>query len=291
MTESTLHSNTKAATSVAATRRPKSPQALLGGASPTARGDAKRDQTLVWLSRWGYTLPDILALRMELHRSAGVHLVDRMVRDGLVREIIGGGDFGYWKYRDVDGKRARTGPYVLMLTEYGKDRAAALDKMLGVPFTRQVSGIQSIRHNLLCQRVVAHIMRSNDQILDYIPEPAVRAASEKGQKEPDCILVTPEMKFALEIELTPKNNSAGALDRALHSVATGLIGKKFKWVRYLHPTEYQAQSYRSAWARGEIPLWHKVGSKWEPTGEVWVIPEDIRDQVSFKFEETLQRSC
>lgn len=267
----------------------KNSQLLAGGAQAVARGADKQNQALIWLSRWGYSTPEILSgLLGGLHSSGGHRLTSRLVKSGMAREIIAGGDFGYWKYEKINGRRHRHGPFILTLSEYGKSRALEIDKIPGANWSRQIHGIQSIRHNLVCQQVVAEmIAECGKKLIDYVPESSSRLASAKGCKQPDCLLITNRgSRIAIEIELTPKNNSAGALDRAFFALSRLLDDNPSKqdqiveYAVYMHPTDYHAKQYQENWRNTQIPIWTK-NAKWEKTGDYIEKPVEIFRRARF----------
>lgn len=257
--------------------------AQTGEHNPRGRGKEKRIVALRWLNRWGYATPQTLTEALDLDRTAGPRLVKQLVDRDLAREVAAGGNWGYWRYgiNRETGRRERQGPYLVMLTEVGKSTAISIDGMLGATWERQVAGIQSIRHNLICQRFTAQLLNSKG-FIDYMPEPSTRAASEGGVKQPDAIVISSKgEKVAIEIEITPKSLATGALERALKSVVTGIQEKRFSRLIYVFGSDTFKNSYKKVWDRGQLAEWEKKGSKYEATGAVWRIPAEIRASVGF----------
>lgn len=263
--------------------------AQTGIAKPHERAMEKRRQALIWLNRWGYATPQTLAEALGLGRVAGSRLVDQLVSRDLARVVVAGGSWGFWRY-EVDaqtGKRERRGPYLVMLSEVGKATSVAIDNTPGAPYERQVAGIQSIRHNLIAQRFTAHLL-NNGGYAEYLPEPSARAASMAGQKEPDVVVVrrSDGLRVAVEIELTPKSRQTGALDRALMSVADAL-GHRFDAAIYVFASQHLADSYESVWQSGNLPIWVKRGSRFEPNGEFRTLSDEVRMSVAFMQSDLL----
>lgn len=251
--------------------------------NPRGRGREKRIEAMRWLSRWGYSTPAILAELVGVHRTAGPRLAAQLIQRDLVRETIAGGNWGYWKYQTnkETGKREAQGPYVLMLTEVGKATAVSLDSTVGAPWERQVAGIQSIRHNLIAQRLTVELLRKRG-FSDYLPEPTTRAASQTGVKEPDVIVTDGNgRRVAIEVELTPKSLQTGALDRALLAVAYALKRNTFDQCVYVFGSDHFRQQYQRIWESGKVAEWEKKGAKWEPTGNTIKISDEIRSRGGF----------
>jgi hypothetical protein len=251
--------------------------------NPRGRGREKRIAALRWLNRWGYATPQTLAEALGLDRTAGPRLVAQLVARDLVREVVAGGNWGYWRYGlNVEtGRRERQGPYLVMLTEVGKTTAVASDTTLGAVWERQVSGIQSIRHNLICQRFTARLLTQRG-FTDYLPEPSTRAASQDGVKQPDVVAISSGgERVAIEIELTPKSLQTGALERALQAVAMGVRTKKYDQLIYVFGSSHFRDSYKRVWDRGQLNSWEKRGSRWEMTGTYWTIPAEVTSRVGF----------
>ncbi|MDP1541507.1 MAG: hypothetical protein Q8L72_12755 [Moraxellaceae bacterium] len=253
-----------------------------GVKNPRGRGLDKRKAAMIWLNRWGYATPQTLAEALDLDRTAGPRLVAQLVQRDLVREVAAGGQWGYWRYgiNAETGRRERQGPYVVMLTEVGKTTAVACDNTLGAPWERQVSGVQSIRHNLITQRFMALLLHSRGYT-DYLPEPSARAASKDGIKQPDVVAIKNTTRVAIEIELTPKSLQTGALERALQAVAQGVNSKRFDQLVYVFGSDHFRQAYERVWQRGKLAEWEKKGSRWEPTGQFWQIPDHVKARVAF----------
>lgn len=265
--------------------------ASTGVENPRERATTKRKHALMWLNRWGYATPKTLAAFLKIDRSNGSKLVNQLIKKNLVREVVSGGDWGYWKYQtsSTTGKRERQGPYVLMLTEVGKSTALATDNLsIGAAFERQVSGVQSIRHNLLTQLYTCHLLTSKPfDYINFMPEPSMRNASISGKKQPDIVMLTrKKQRHAIEVELTPKSRNTGALDRALLSVAYALRNNEYDLVAYVFSTKNAASTYENVWQSGQIPIWKQVGSRWEPTNENHSI-EEIKNRVVFLVSDLL----
>lgn len=261
-----------------------------GVENPRSRATEKRKLALIWLNRWGYCTPRTLADFLQIDRSNGAKLVNQLIKKNLVREVVSGGDWGYWKYQQSSstGKRERQGPYVLMLTEVGKATASALDNSTGAAFERQVSGVQSIRHNLLTQIYTCTLLADDTlSYINFMPEPMARNQSLSGTKQPDVVMLTKNGKrHAIEIELTPKSRTTGALDRALLSVAYALENENYELVAYVFSSKAAASAYEKIWQAGHIPVWKQVGSRWEPTKEVHSI-KNIQSKAVFLVSDLL----
>lgn len=236
-----------------------------------------------WLNRWGYSTPSILAELVGVDRTAGPRLAAQLIKRDLAREVAAGGNWGYWRYgrNSATGRREAQGPFLLLLTEVGKTTAISLDSTVGAPWERQVAGIQSIRHNLIAQRFTIELL-TKGQFSEYLPEPTTRAASQSGIKEPDVVVTNADgVRVAVEIELTPKSHQTGALDRALLAVAYALKRKTFDQCVYVFGSDHFRQQYERVWQSGKLAEWEKRGSKWEPTGKVWGIPDEVRARCGF----------
>ena len=258
-----------------------------GAVAPRSRAVDKRRKALKWLNRWGYSTPGILAELLGVDRSAGPRLVQQLAARDLVREVVAGGNWGYWRYgpNRETGKRDRQGPFVVMLTETGKATAIAVDNTLGATWERQVSGIQSIRHNLMTQQVVVQMINLLG-FDDYLTEPQLREQSKPGRKQPDAILLKGSEKTAIEIELTPKSTQTGALDRALMAVAQAIADHQFQYAMYLFSSDEHRKTYERAWQRETIPIWKKNGNTWETTSSRG-ISDAIRASVQFVQSDVL----
>lgn len=251
--------------------------------NPRGRAREKRIEAMRWLNRWGYTTPAILSELTGIDRTAGPRLAAQLIKRDLVREVAAGGNWGYWRYgvNSITGKREAQGPYLLLLTEVGKTTAVSLDSTTGAPWERQVAGIQSIRHNLIAQRFTVELLNQREYS-DYLPEATTRAASESGVKEPDVVVVSDAgHRVAIEIELTPKSTTTGALDRALLAVAFALKRNTFDQCVYVFGSDHFRKQYERTWKAGKLAEWEKKGAKWETTGRIFNIPDDVSARCGF----------
>ena len=247
--------------------KPRNPRALARGKTPHERAHDKEEQSLTWIYRWGFTTPATLEILMKLPRSAVAKLVDRLVDRERLRVIPSPSSFGFWRYEVIDGKRRRTGPYLLVLTDVGAAMASNLSPR---PHAYELNpnrlNADKVRHDLLCQRAVAGLMASGEYA-NYFPESYINSWSESGIKQPDCILLknlpppagAPDAKpaqrrTALEIELTPKNGRR--LDQALSRVGELLSKGQIQKVMYLMASKWAAEAYAERWSK-PIQRWTK----------------------------------
>lgn len=267
--------------------------------SPMERADEKLEEALKWLNRWGYTTPAILGSLVQLENTEiantptqqkaateqqGRRLAQRMQIKGLVKTVLTGGNWGFWKYtNDQNGVRKKTGPFLLILTELGKGAAQSIDVGLGAPHNRQVHGVQSIRHNLICQTVTIEYLKRG--FSDYEPEASRRTESKSGVKQPDCILIKDDgRRVALEIELSPKRGAP--LDRALISVCKGLETGRFDFCIYLFASAVASEIYESIWANRKLQIWQNKNGKWFENG-FYDVHQAVASRVKFAKSEIL----
>jgi hypothetical protein len=262
--------------------------ASTGIENPRGRALDKRVQVLRWMNRWGYCTPKILAEMLDLAQPLGRRVADQMIKKGILKEVLPGGHAGYSKLglNRLTGKMELQGPYLLMLTEAGKSTAMAIDGQLGATWERQISGVQSINHNLVTQRFTAHMLNFAG-FHDFIPEAMTRTASQSGKKQPDVLLINNQERVAIEIELTPKSETTGALDRALEAVASGISLKEFDRLIYVFGSDSLLNSYKKKWDAGRIDEWKIDRSRYEKTGKFWQIPADTLSRVTFSQNDFL----
>jgi hypothetical protein len=258
-----------------------------------ARAQEKREITLRWLNRWGYTTPNVLSHLLATPQGPepllGSRLITQLIKIGMVREVACGGNWGYWKLlRNArTGRRERQGPFLAMLTEAGKSTASGLDDAPGARWERQVSGIQIVRHNLICQQVVAMTLNTT-RYVDYRPDSTLEVPSTVGQKRPDCVLTRSDgALLALEIELTPKQGTAR--DRSLTASLMMLKRGGVNGVLYLFASEQCAAGYRAIWESGRLPYWYRESGCWRQDG-VTDIPEHLRSCAWFQQSDLLRGS-
>lgn len=267
--------------------------------SPIDRADEKLEDALIWLSRWGYSTPSVLGSLVQLENpmaestpaqqkaateQQGRRLAERMQAKGLVKSVLTSGNWGFWKYIvDQYGLRKKAGPFLLVLTEIGKGAAQSIDASLGAPHHRQVHGVQSIRHNLICQTVTIEYLKRG--FSDYEPEASRRTESKPGIKQPDCILIKDDgRRVALEIELSPKRGAP--LDRALISVCKGLETGSFDFCIYLFASAVASEIYESTWANRKLQIWQNKNGKWFENG-FYNVHQAVACRVKFTKSEIL----
>jgi len=236
---------------------------LIAGPSSRAVFAEKRETALIWLNRWGYATPKIFEELLGLKKPAGRYLVEKLVKAGEVKEeYIEGASAGYSKLELIEGKRTEVAPFLVMLTEKGKTLAQMLDNETeGSNWTRQLHATQSVHHNLMCQYATLVFKRElGANFVDYLPEASTETESKAGIKQPD-VLLTKRVgdrfeTIALEIEMTPKYNHHGALDKALRGILYALKTNVTSVV-YLFKSKESGARYQEHWDLGKIPVWKK----------------------------------
>lgn len=253
--------------------------------SPYQRAEEKRKAALIWLNRWGYTTPEILAALTKTQLGAGAKLARQMVKAGIFREVACSAG-GYTKYLPIDGKRQRVGPYLLMLTNAGKEMAVAYDLCCpeGAQNPRQVSSLTIVRHNLLCQMVVARRIGPLDE---YLPEPSAKDVR-PGYKKADCLITEPSENCveAIEIELSPKNGAD--LHNALCALGRSFHRGDFDTVSYHFSSPKAMEKYQQLWLFGDLQTHVKTARAGYYEVEDFSLHHQYRDLVSFRFDPYLQ---
>jgi len=259
--------------------------------NPRGRAVDKRKFIMKWMNRWGYATPQTISEALGIERSNGLKTVNQLIKKGLLRETISGSDFGYWRraINRTNKKTERQGPYVLMLTESGKATAIAIDSTMGAPFEKQVSGIQTIRHNLIAQRYTASMLNDKTQnYVDYLPEAMTREQSTADKKQPDVVMLTSDGdRHAIEIELSPKSKKTGALPRAFLSVLSGLVRNEYALVAYIFGSDTHRENYESVWSSGRLEKWEQAGSRWVFTEKHYKIEPAYAVKVIFLQDDLL----
>jgi len=236
---------------------------LIAGPSSRSVYARKREIGLIWLNRWGYSTPKLLEELLGLKKPAGRYLVEKLVKAGEAREVfVEGATAGYSKLELIEGKRTEVAPFLVMLTEKGKTLAQMMDNETeGSNWTRQLHGTQAVKHNLMCQYATVTFKRKlGADFVGYMPEASTETESKAGIKQPD-VLLTKRVgdqyeTIALEIELNPKYNTHGALDKALRGILYALKTKVQSAV-YLFAAGKTGERYQAHWNLGKIPVWKK----------------------------------
>jgi hypothetical protein len=264
--------------------------ASTGVDQPSTRAREKRRQALIWLNRWSYSTPDILAKALGLQPKAGPRLAKALIERDLAIEIHSGSKAGYQKrqFNEATGRFQVCGRYLLILSKSGKTTAMGLDNKTGAPYENPVKAPQSIGHNLMAQLFTAHMLNEKEEdgtpsYTDFTTEQMLRRKSEDGVKQPDMILLDyKNRRVAIEIEVTGKNDSNGSLSRALLAVSNGIVRGEYEKLVYAFPTDEACKEYFELWNSGKIPEFKRMGSgKYEATGHHFPIDERVKSRVSF----------
>ena len=254
------------------------------------KGWQNNRKVLTWLNEHRFSTPSVLGERLGIGRAAGLKIVNRLIEMGLLSAQISGSNVGY-RTKVVDpasGKVTLSRHKIVTLTEAGKFEAQRLSKRAGAPWARQIRNHQTLRHDLICQRLLISELNGKDGSIPtgYSGGHSIRASS-SSSKEPDGILWFGKTKVAIEVELTAK---APGYPRTsmLTKIMADVESNRFHQVWIYFDSDKTCKAYEDEWDKRYLRRYQRQNGKIVPRSDYYKITDEVWARVHFEVSELLQ---
>ena len=208
--------------------------------------------TLAWVYCWGYTTPEMVAKLLSASKRKEYRWIASWVDQGLLKKVPSNSPIA----REII-ILSREGASLLLFAFAKND----IDKTVNdYVFEPSRINFQHLTHTLACQMATLKMI-NEDNFNTYICEREFTFKSKKLVKQPDVIIQKNDLKIALEIELSPKNQRN--MDTAILANLDLLDSGKIDAIWYVTHVKMIENLILKTIAQGSINIWGKnKKNKW-----------------------------